>query len=243
MKNKNIFIILGVLLVLLLTVGAVFTMLAVPGTPNVPDEPSDETTTGDILDNGEAYNVTLTLLGATNGDTEYTIGKDEKLNITVTANDCYFLPSAITVSGADYIWDVVQETRAVGILEIFNPSSDVSVTIEADNRVNVEYTVVNNTGSDSPDYTVEYCASHITSGYTETAMAITTNGCKIEEVYSDELQVVLISSEGGQYVYAFDWGGGYPSDGVLNITITLVDDTNSVMFSLSNCSVSSVTKS
>ncbi len=238
MKNKKIFIILGVLLVLLLTVGVVFTMLAVPGTPDVPDEPSD-----DVIDNGETYNVNLMLLGATNDSTEYTMTKNEKLTITITADDNYFLPSKATVTGADCTW-TVSENLKTAVLELSNPTGDVNVSVTAFNTVQVKYTVIDSTTGKIATYDVTECPTSL-DGPGAKDFVIFVDGCKIGSITSDdELNVMENGEKDGGKRYLLEWlANGYPADGILNFTITLVDDPENVMFNLSNCTVTDVQRS
>ena len=241
MKNKNIFIILGVMLVLFLTVGAVFTMLAVPSTPNTPDLPDDPS--DDVIDSNGAYNVSLMLLGATNSGNEYTIAKNEKLTITITADENYFLPSNVTVTGADHSW-TVSENLKTAILELSNPTGDVNVTVTAFDTVQVKYTVINNTSSEVVTCDVTECPTSF-SGSGTGNLVIFTSDCKIDSVTADpELTISHMGTDGGSDTYMIEWNAAaYPVDGILDITITLVDDLDNVMFNLSNCTVTDVQKS
>lgn len=241
MKSKNLFIIFGVLLVLLLTAGAVLTMLAVsnaPNTPDLPDEPSD-----DVIDNGETYNVSLMLLGATNSNTDYTIAKGEKLSVAITADTGYFLAQKAIVTGANHTWTVSADLKSA-VLELSNPSGDVTVSVTAINTVKIKYTVIDDTSGGSVTYDVVECPESFTSGGSGN-FVINICDAKIGRITGDpEFMFSRMSDEGGNSIVFLEWDGQlYPADGVLNFTVTIVDEPQNVMLNLSNCTVTNVHKS
>lgn len=79
------------------------------------------------------------------GENPSTIAANDSVTLIYTANSGYTLPASVTVTGATYTWE-----QSTGVLDISNPTQNVTITIAG--VKSVSYTVtINNGGTNSID--------------------------------------------------------------------------------------------
>ena len=119
------------------------------------------------------------------GENPSTIAANDSVTLIYTANSGYTLPASVTVTGATYTWE-----QSTGVLDISNPTQNVTITIAG--VKSVSYTVtINNGGTNSID--VYQSDSESTLGDIVTAtngvyviskpyITLTTDGSMIEHI-------------------------------------------------------------
>ena len=134
----------------------------------------------------DVFNITNVLSNVTaDGENPTTIAANDSVTLIYTANSGYTLPASVTVTGATYTWE-----QSTGVLDISNPTQNVTITIAG--VKSVSYTVtINNGGTNSID--VYQSDSESTLGDIVTAtngvyviskpyITLTTDGSMIEHI-------------------------------------------------------------
>lgn len=119
------------------------------------------------------------------GENPSTIAANDSVTLIYTANSGYTLPASVTVTGASYTWE-----QSTGVLDISNPTQNVTITIAGVKSVSYIVTI-NNGGTNSID--VYQSDSESTLGDIVTAtngvyviskpyITLTTDGSMIEHI-------------------------------------------------------------
>lgn len=134
----------------------------------------------------DVFEIINTLTNVTaDGENPSTIAANDSVTLIYTANSGYTLPASVMVTGATYTWE-----QSTGVLDISNPTQNVTITIAG--VKSVEYTVtINNGGTNSIDVYQSDSENELGEIVTETNgvyiiskkyITLTTDGSMIEHI-------------------------------------------------------------
>ena len=211
----------------LIALGAIVFSLSLAVPPVFLPDDVEDTTVGGIApsipeDEVATYDVNVVYLGATVEMPSYQIKSNEILFLTVDANQNYWLPKTITVTGATYTWTPDSNYKSAE-LRIFDPVGDVNIIINAYNTVNYSYTEDVLVTADGYAYDISFQGKFVNGTSNVVRCYVYHTNCTFGQVFCPPgVTYKVVGKTDGYTILEFTWDGTLPKNGVLDFDFQII---------------------